>query len=57
MGPTLEEAVLFILEKPSAIVVLRECGFFRLARVPDGRTGWMRASALTTRTLKSEGQR
>ena len=53
-GPKHDEAELFMLEKPSAIVVLRECGFFRLARVPDGRTGWLQASALTTRPPTQE---
>jgi SH3-like domain-containing protein len=47
-GPQLEAAELFTLEQPSAVVIQRECGFYRLARVVDGRTGWVRASALTT---------
>lgn len=47
-GPRSEEAELFTLERPSAVMILQECGFYRLARVPDGRTGWVRASALTT---------
>ncbi len=50
--PNSEDAVLFILERSSEVVILRECGFFRLVRVPDGRKGWVRASALTTRAPK-----
>ncbi|TDH60973.1 hypothetical protein E2C06_19165 [Dankookia rubra] len=53
-GPKRDEAELFRLEKPSSIVILRECGFFRLARVPDGRTGWLQASVLTTRMPAQE---
>jgi hypothetical protein len=48
-GPKRDAAELFMLEKPSSVMVLRECGFFRLVRVPDGRTGWLQASVLTTR--------
>ena len=48
-GPKSDEAELFTLEKPLPVVILRECGFYRLARAPDGRTGWLRASALTPR--------
>ena len=55
-GPNREEVELFMLEKPSSIVILRECGFYRLARVPDGRTGWLQASALTTRPPAREGR-
>ncbi|WP_380070492.1 hypothetical protein [Dankookia sp. GCM10030260] len=47
-GPKSDEAELFTLEKPLPVVILRECGFYRLARAPDGRTGWLRGSALTT---------
>jgi SH3-like domain-containing protein len=53
-GPNRDEAELFLLEKPSSVVILRECGFYRLARVPDGRTGWLQASVLTTRPLAQE---
>ena len=53
-GPKGDEAELFMLMNPSAVVILRECGFFRLARVPDGRMGWLRASALTTRPPAQE---
>jgi hypothetical protein len=53
-GPKRDEAELFLLEKPSSVVILRECGFYRLARVPDGRTGWLQASVLTTRPLGQE---
>ena len=49
VGPKGDETELFMLEKPSSVVILRECGFYRLARVPDGRTGWLPANALTTR--------
>jgi SH3-like domain-containing protein len=49
-GPKGDETELFMLEKPLSVVILRECGFYRLARVPDGRTGWLPASALTTRS-------
>src|SRR3954454_20561076 len=38
-GPKRDEVELFMLNKPSSVVILRECGFYRLARVPDGRTG------------------
>ena len=38
-----------MLEKPTSLVILRECGFYRLVRVPDGRTGWLQANVLTTR--------
>jgi len=48
-GPKRDEVELFMLNKPSSVVILRECGFYRLARVPDGRTGWLPANALTTR--------
>jgi SH3-like domain-containing protein len=48
-GPKRDETELFMLEKPSSVAILRECGFYRLARVPDGRTGWLPANALTTR--------
>jgi SH3-like domain-containing protein len=48
-GPKGDETELFMLEKPSSVAILRECGFYRLARVPDGRTGWLPANALTTR--------
>jgi hypothetical protein len=53
-GPKRDEAELFMLVNPSAVVILRECGFYRLARVPDGRSGWLRASALTTRPPAQE---
>ena len=53
-GPKGDEAELFMLEKPSSVVILRECGFYRLARVPDGRIGWLPASALTTRPPAQE---
>src|SRR5690349_21716470 len=52
-GPKSDEAVLFTLEQPAAVLVLRECGFYRLARAPDGRTGWLQASALTTRAPRA----
>jgi SH3-like domain-containing protein len=52
-GPKAEDAALFVLERPAAVMILRECGFYRLVRVPDGRTGWVRASALTTRAPKA----
>lgn len=52
-GPGPEDAALFSLEQPSAVVVLRECGFQRLVRLPDGRSGWVRASALTTRAPRA----
>jgi SH3-like domain-containing protein len=52
-GPSSEDAVLFVLERSSEVVILRECEFFRLVRVPDGRKGWVRASALTTRAPKA----
>jgi SH3-like domain-containing protein len=51
--PKSGDVALFILERPSAVVILRECGFYRLARVPDGRTGWVQASALTTRAPRA----
>ena len=53
-GPKGDETELFILQQPSSVVILRECGFYRLARVPDGRTGWLQASALTTRPPAQE---
>ena len=53
-GPKRDEPELFMLEKASPVVILRECGFYRLARVPDGRTGWLQASALTTRPPSQE---
>ena len=34
-GPEGDETELFMLEKPLSVVVLRECGFYRLARA-DG---------------------
>ena len=43
-----------MLVNPSVVVILRECGFYRLARVPDWRTGCLRASALTTRPPAQE---
>src|SRR3954471_21178615 len=53
-GPEGNETELFMLEKPLPVVILRECGFYRLARVPDGRMAWLRASALTTRPPAQE---
>jgi len=53
-GPKRDKAELFMLEKASAVVVFRECGFYRLVRVSDGRTGWLQASALTTRPPSQE---
>lgn len=53
-GPNRNEAELFILEKPTSLVILRECGFYRLARLPDGRTGWLQANVLTTRPPAQE---
>ena len=32
-----DETELFRLEKPSPVMLLRECGFYRMACVPDGR--------------------
>jgi SH3-like domain-containing protein len=53
-GPNHDDAELFILEKPTSLVILRECGCYRLARVPDGRTGWLQANVLTTRPPAQE---
>jgi len=47
-GPNRDEAELFILEKPTSLMILRECGGYRLARVPHGRTRWLQANVLTT---------
>lgn len=46
-GPTLEDAALFRLEQPAPVTILRECGTYRLARVEDGRAGWVHRSLLT----------
>ena len=35
-------------------MILRECGCYRLACVPDGRTGWLQANVLTTRPPAQE---
>ena len=53
-GPESDTTALFMLEKPLPVMILRECGFYRLLRVSDGRVGWVRASALTTRPPTQE---
>lgn len=49
-GPTPDAAPLFRLEQPVPVTILRECGIHRLARVSDGRTGWVDRSRLSIRT-------
>ena len=46
-GPMLEAVALFQLEQPAPVTVLRECDTYRLARVQDGRMGWIDRSWLT----------